>query len=898
MESDRIVRFTSGMFQPTVLLQTDVSTTGQDGHTHLTHHRTELLDLRSIEAKVNEEIGKRNLSSANLIQSNNDISSSLRQRKGQGSLGSANVNSSSSITLQNSRKRNSSQDTQRSNSQHNNINGSNSAIMSTSFSNTSGSSPSSTRINSSSSSHISAEKEVIREQNTSTWKMGSLLVVAVKFITWPLIYLGDKMWNYSWQKNDLKDNQNLHEAPEDKEKVNMGIDSNGDLQENKGSPIPGAGGTLNKSTKRNKNRASNVTTSHNKKKTSSNNFPSTRNVHNTAQSLDDVETSSTTTDASNDVDIDVGMNSSFSGKVSEVDDVSYEFLPGLSSSTPSGNKKGSKKKKQTQPVNGNNPTEKLNEQCKKNQKANIGKKELTIGNKNVGGNAIYECTMNLTGNKDSNKKLQRQEDSIKVSTINNAPKLGKQQAKVKPNEVNIVQPIDNSKSATILGVNTNTRTPFRNSDTLSGGEGNVAPSTFGISTNGPISSSGIFSSLDQPLHSNNHVLGQKPKKIPPPVGKILPEIKKPENKGAQYGPIGAKPHIPMQPILPTHGGMPNKRASTPWNMSEPNSNNIFEATAKPMMHRQNSSPVHNGSFAGIGYGHQSNPMTSTPPPMPPPGFTTNQANAVLQQQKANLPNSLNIGSVSVSPSRRAVAPITNINSNLGGMNNSDMEWHNGIGLDSSNHLQQQNTSSSWMIALQEERRRKTEEYLKQRSADWPGFGSGPTTGQGFTIDDLWDDPSTASGGERRQPNRLNTFSVPSFDNSSMQQNMQPGGNSVAQSSWNSYNEVWPSSPVDPYWRPASPTSNNRSGAFGHLEGGNIGNATLDNTSAPNSSESSVMMQMMNNPSLSSIWSTPSTTSNDVQQNIKSASSDFSEPPPTSSAVPTSSWPMYQQNRTS
>ena len=56
MESDRIVRFTSGMFQPTVLLQTDVSTTGQDGHTHLTHHRTELLDLRSIEAKVNQEI--------------------------------------------------------------------------------------------------------------------------------------------------------------------------------------------------------------------------------------------------------------------------------------------------------------------------------------------------------------------------------------------------------------------------------------------------------------------------------------------------------------------------------------------------------------------------------------------------------------------------------------------------------------------------------------------------------------------------------------------------------------------------------------------------------------------------------------------------------------------------
>ena len=135
MESDRIVRFTSGIFQPTVLLQTDVSTTGQDGHTHLTHHRTELLDLRSIEAKVNHEIGKRNLS-ANLIHSNNDISATLRQRKGQGGnpLGSINscigaTNNASPITLQNiSRRRNTSQDNQRSNSQHH-VNGSNSPAI-------------------------------------------------------------------------------------------------------------------------------------------------------------------------------------------------------------------------------------------------------------------------------------------------------------------------------------------------------------------------------------------------------------------------------------------------------------------------------------------------------------------------------------------------------------------------------------------------------------------------------------------------------------------------------------------------------------------------------------------------------------------------------------------------
>ena len=78
--------------------------------------------------------------------------------------------------------------------------------------------------------------------------------------------------------------------------------------------------------------------------------------------------------------------------------------------------------------------------------------------------------------------------------------------------------------------------------------------------------------------------------------------------------------------------------------------------------------------------------------------------------------------------------------------------------------------------------------------------------------------------------------------------------------------------------------------------GSICEPCLPGTSSPNSSESSVMMQMMNNPSLSSIWSTPSTTPHDAMQNVKSPTNDFSEPPPTSSTVPTSTWPMYQQNR--
>ena len=69
-------------------------------------------------------------------------------------------------------------------------------------------------------------------------------------------------------KNIITSDTNIE--PEDKEKVNMGSDSNSDLHENKGSPIPGSGGQLNKINKRNKNKSSNVTTGHNKKKTSSN----------------------------------------------------------------------------------------------------------------------------------------------------------------------------------------------------------------------------------------------------------------------------------------------------------------------------------------------------------------------------------------------------------------------------------------------------------------------------------------------------------------------------------------------------------------------------------------------------------------------------------------------------
>merc|ERR1712064_105759 len=128
------------------------------------------------------------------------------------------------------------------------------------------------------SSHILAEKEVIREQSTSNWKIASttsLLSMIIKFITWPLIFFGNKVWNYTTQRNEYTNIEN-DKTSEDKAKDNITSDTNSDQTDNKGSPVPGAGGPFNKSSKKNKNK--NIAS--NKKK------PSTtyiKNAQNSAQ---------------------------------------------------------------------------------------------------------------------------------------------------------------------------------------------------------------------------------------------------------------------------------------------------------------------------------------------------------------------------------------------------------------------------------------------------------------------------------------------------------------------------------------------------------------------------------------------------------------------------------------
>jgi hypothetical protein len=177
--------------------------------------------------------------------------------------------------------------------------------------------------------------------------------------------------------------------------------------------------------------------------------------------------------------------------------------------------------------------------------------------------------------------------------------------------------------------------------------------------------------------------------------------------------------------------------------------------------------------------------------------------------------------------------------------------------------------------------KRTQEHLKKNGTDWPGFGSGPTSGIGFTIDDLWDDPAAAAR-ERQEPSSggLNTFNLSPFNSNPQNQistTSSAGTPGVSTPSWNTFNEVWPSSPADPHWTHTSDASAVRTGTFGSLSTG--------------STDTGLGSSNLNlNPTLSSIWNTPTTTTNDDMQKLKSPN-DFSQPPPS-----TSSWPMYQQQQ--
>ena len=239
------------------------------------------------------------------------------------------------------------------------------------------------------------------------------------------------------------------------------------------------------------------------------------------------------------------------------------------------------------------------------------------------------------------------------------------------------------------------------------------------------------SARNQQPHSPHHQQQQKPK-VPPPVGKILPEPKRMENVGAQYGAIGSS--------------LRAARKST-WSDSP--------AEAKPLPHAHSMfGPIARGSASGTPPPPVAADMSVPPPPTPPLQQEPTDY-ARYQQPPPSAPGTPSHGYLSGSPAR--AAPTV---SNNGGVA----------------------ASSSLMQALQAERRQRTEEYMRAHpqtagSPDWPGFEH-QFGGAGDFINNLWDSP-VVSQQQRRGPGPL-----PGPHNSG---GIAAGG----QSNWGVSEDIWP-----------------------------------------------------------------------------------------------------------
>ena len=211
---------------------------------------------------------------------------------------------------------------------------------------------------------------------------------------------------------------------------------------------------------------------------------------------------------------------------------------------------------------------------------------------------------------------------------------------------------------------------------------------------------------------------QQPKpKVPPPVGKILPEPKRTENVGAQYGAIGSS--------LRGAGVMPRKST---WSDSP--------AEAKPLPpHHAHSMFGPIAAAAAAAGGNERPPVTaadmSVPPPPTPPPMTPHQepSDYARYQQPPPPPSAPGTPSPGYLPGSPVHAPTA----------------HNNNG---------SVASSSLMQSLQAERRQRTEEYLRHHpqtatSPDWPGFEH-QFGGAGDFINNLWDNPMVSQQQQQRR----------------------------------------------------------------------------------------------------------------------------------------------------
>ncbi len=172
-----------------------------------------------------------------------------------------------------------------------------------------------------------------------------------------------------------------------------------------------------------------------------------------------------------------------------------------------------------------------------------------------------------------------------------------------------------------------------------------------------------------------------------PVGKILPEPKKPENLGAQFGPVGTRPLPP--------------RPST-W------SNSPAEAT-----------PTQGNSMFG-----QLPPAPSPPDPVNP----EKQPEKIMMQnefgQQQPQQQALHRSHSSPFHHQRGESASGDLSPAFGGPS--------GANTSAESPNRSQNTL---MQSLQLERRLRMEEYLRQRT-DWPGFND--SSQQRSFLEDLWD----------------------------------------------------------------------------------------------------------------------------------------------------------------
>ena len=201
-----------------------------------------------------------------------------------------------------------------------------------------------------------------------------------------------------------------------------------------------------------------------------------------------------------------------------------------------------------------------------------------------------------------------------------------------------------------------------------------------------------------------------------PVGKILPEPKKQENHGAQFGPVGARPPGASPATVPVVSAWSNSPAEA----TPPAAPGFMFG---PISAAQAAAPVGAGSVqqADVHPEKIQDFVQAVAAPTPPPPHQGSPLHRQAQQQQQ--PSS---------PFHQAAAAVAVPAEYLQQPSNHGSPVRSAGG----------NSGATLMQSLQLERRQRTEEYLRQRQTDWPGFDQQPLV-PGY-LEDLWDSNPAAS----------------------------------------------------------------------------------------------------------------------------------------------------------